>query len=94
MRDPVHIHEKNSGITGSSITTQKAGREMDSITGSVAIGIILMLSLIALAARELVMVRGTIFHPNLIRFLNVFVTVMVALFIYVFARIVIEILTA
>lgn len=64
---------------------------MDTIN-SLIVGFVTVAMLIALAARELVTSKNALFHTTLIKFLNVTIGVTGALFIYLFARTVIDIL--
>jgi len=65
----------------------------DLSSNPMALGIIIVLSLIALASKELVMIRGPVSHKNLYIFLNVSIVITIVLFIYVFARIAMNILS-
>lgn len=65
---------------------------MDLVNSSI-IGIVTVAMLIALAARELVTSKNALFHTTLIKFLNVTIGVTGALFLYLFVRIVLDILS-
>lgn len=63
------------------------------IVNSLIIGLVTVAMLLALAARELVTSKDALFHTTLIKFLNITIGVTGVLFIYLFARIVIDILS-
>lgn len=66
---------------------------LDLVSDSLNIGVVIVVSLIALAARELVATKDSIYYTNLIKFLNISTTIMVVLFLYLFASTVIAILS-
>ena len=59
---------------------------------SLNIGIVVVMTLIALASKELVMSKSTKLQVNLGKYLNIPIVIMVALFLYLLARAVIEVL--
>jgi len=57
------------------------------------LGIIAIMSLVALGAKELVMTKDPILHKKMIKYLNVSIIMIVIIFLYVFSRIVIKTLS-